>query len=313
MANGDGESPVLALLGPTASGKTSLAVELAHSYPVEIVSVDSAQVYRDMDIGTAKPDEATLRQAPHHLVDLIDPTQRYSAAQFRSDALQVITQVKMRGNIPLLVGGTLLYYKALVEGLDELPSANEAVRAEIDSEARKRGWPAMHAQLARSDPHAAARIGVTDAQRIQRALEVIRASGRPISSFWRGQGDSSPPYRFCALALVPSDRARLHRRIEARFDAMLRAGLTEEVAGLRKKYALTPGLPSMRCVGYRQVWEYLEGAYGAPEMRDRGVYATRQLAKRQLTWLRGMQLQTADCLDQNLSTTVKNWVDQALG
>ncbi len=313
LANNFGEHLVLALLGPTASGKTNLAVALAQTYPVEIVSVDSAQVYRDMDIGTSKPDDATLRQAPHHLINLIDPTQRYSAAQFITDALAVIRQVKLRGNIPLLVGGTMLYYKALVEGLDDLPEANDSLRAEIDREARERGWPALHAELAGSDPHAAARIEATDAQRIQRALEVMRASGRPMSSFWRDQRDSGLPYRFRALALVPSDRATLHRRIEERFDAMLRAGLIEEVSGLRKKYALTPGLPSMRCVGYRQACEYLEGAYDAQEMRNRGVYATRQLAKRQLTWLRGMQLETVDCLDDGLSTRAKNWVDQALG
>jgi tRNA dimethylallyltransferase len=307
------EQLVLALLGPTASGKTGVAVELAQAYPIEIVSMDSALVYRDMDIGTAKPDAATLRQAPHHLINLIDPTQRYSAAQFRADAMQVIGQVETRGNIPLLVGGTMLYYKALVEGLDDLPQADDALRAEIDAEAGERGWPALHAELARRDPRTAARIEATDAQRIQRALEVMRGSGRPMSSFWQDRRDSSPPYRFHALALVPADRSRLHQRIEARFDAMLRAGLVEEVSGLRKKYTLMPGLPSMRCVGYRQVWEYLEGEYDAQELRNRGIYATRQLAKRQLTWLRGMQPETADCLDDGLSTRVKNWVDQALG
>ncbi|MGA7951239.1 MAG: tRNA (adenosine(37)-N6)-dimethylallyltransferase MiaA [Thiobacillaceae bacterium] len=307
------ERPVLALLGPTASGKTGVAVELAGAYPIEIVSMDSALVYRDMDIGTAKPDAATLRQAPHHLINLIDPTQRYSAAQFRTDALQVIRQVKTRGNIPLLVGGSMLYYKALVEGLDDLPQADDALRAEIDAEARERGWPALHAELAGSDPRTAARINATDAQRIQRALEVMRISGRPMSSFWLDQRDSSAPYPFHALALVPSDRSRLHQRIEARFDAMLRAGLVEEVSGLRRKYpTLTPGLPSMRCVGYRQVWEHLEGQYDAQELRNRGIYATRQLAKRQLTWLRGMRPETANCLDDGVSTRVKNWVEKAL-
>jgi tRNA dimethylallyltransferase len=306
------ERPVLALLGPTASGKTGVAVELAKSYPIEIISMDSALVYRDMDIGTAKPDAVTLRQAPHHLINLIDPTQRYSAARFRTDALQVIRQADVRGNIPLLVGGTMLYYKALVEGLDDLPQADDAVRAQIDAEARERGWPALYAELAECDPRTAARIEATDAQRIQRALEVMRVSGRPMSSFWQNQRGSSPPYRFHALALIPSDRSRLHQRIEARFDAMLRAGLVEEVSGLRNRYALTSGLPSMRCVGYRQVWEYLEGAYDAQEMRNRGIYATRQLAKRQLTWLRGMQTETMDCLDQHLSARVKNWVEQAL-
>jgi tRNA dimethylallyltransferase len=307
------QRPVLALLGPTASGKTGMAVELAKSYPIEIISMDSALVYRDMDIGTAKPDAATLALAPHHLINLIDPTQRYSAARFRTDALQVIRRVEMRGNIPLLVGGTMLYYKALVEGLDELPQADDTLRARIDAEARERGWPALHAELAEADPLTAARIEATDAQRIQRALEIVRASGRPMSSFRNARRDSNPSYRFHALALIPSDRSKLHQRIEARFDAMLRAGLVDEVSGLRKKYALMPGLPSMRCVGYRQVWEYLEGRYDAQELRSRGIYATRQLAKRQLTWLRGMQPDTADCLAEDLSTKVNNWVDQVLG
>lgn len=306
------EQPVLVLLGPTASGKTGVAMELAKSHLIEIISMDSALVYRDMDIGTAKPDAAALALAPHHLINLIDPTQRYSAAQFRTDALQVIRQVEMRGNTPLLVGGTMLYYKALVEGLDDLPQADDALRAQIDAEAAQRGWPALHAELVECDPRAAARIKPTDAQRIQRALEVMRVRGRPMSSFWRDQRESIAPYRFHALELIPSDRSRLHQRIEARFDAMLGAGLVDEVSGLRRKYALTPGLPSMRCVGYRQVWEYLEGAYDAQEMRNRSIYATRQLAKRQLTWLRGMRLATADCLADNLGTRVKSWVDQAL-
>lgn len=307
------EPLVLALLGPTASGKTAAALELAKSYPIEIVSMDSALVYRDMEIGTAKPDAATLALAPHHLINLIDPTQRYSAAQFRADALEVIQQVQMRGNIPLLVGGTMLYYKALVEGLDDLPQADDVLRAHIDAEAAERGWPALHAELAKFDPRTAAHIGATDAQRIQRALEVVRVSGRPMSSFRRGQRDPSLSYRFHALALIPSDRSRLHQRIETRFDTMLSAGLVDEVAGLRNKYHLTPKLPSMRCVGYRQVWEYLEGQYDAQELRNRGIYATRQLAKRQLTWLRGMQPETVDCFDDGVSTRVKNWVDRALG
>ena len=312
LTNSVAQRQVLALVGPTASGKTGIAVELVQSYPLEIVSMDSALVYRDMDIGTAKPDAATLRQAPHHLINLIDPTQRYSAAQFRTDALQAFRDIETRGKIPLLVGGTMLYYKALVEGLDDLPHADDAMRAAITAEAAERGWPALHAELARSDPLIAARIEATDAQRIQRALEVLRVSGRPMSSFWQDRSDSTTASHFRALALIPDDRSTLHRRIEARFDAMLQRGLVEEVAGLRKKYALTAGLPSMRCVGYRQVWEHLEGVYGVRELRDRGIYATRQLAKRQLTWLRGMQLETANCLDPGLSGRARQWVGQVL-
>jgi tRNA dimethylallyltransferase len=307
------KKPVLALVGPTASGKTGLAVELAQSYPIEIVSMDSALVYRDMDIGTAKPDAETLKLAPHHLINLIDPTQRYSAAQFRQDALTAIQEIHSRGNLPLLVGGTMLYFKALVEGMDDLPLADENLRAQIAQEALEQGWPALHEELCRHDPAAASRIEPADAQRIQRALEVIRATGRPISSFWQKKNHSELPYRIHALALIPSDRAKLHERIELRFDQMLKNGLIGELVALRKKYSLTSGLPSMRCVGYRQVWGYLEGTYDAKEMRDRGVYATRQLAKRQLTWLRGMQLNSADCFDENLSSRIRNWAVRSLG
>jgi tRNA dimethylallyltransferase len=304
---------VLVLVGPTASGKSGLAVELARYYPIEIVSMDSALVYRDMDIGTAKPDVDTLNRAPHHLVNLIDPTQRYSAARFVEDAQRAIKAILARGNIPTLVGGTLLYYKALVEGLDELPQADERLRTCIEDEARAIGWPAMHLELAKWDPLAAARIQPTDVQRIQRALEVIRTTGRPISSFWAKKRDSVMPYRFHALALVPVDRGKLHERIEKRFDQMLRLGLVDEVRTLRAKYVLNAGLPSMRCVGYRQVWGYLEGAYDISEMRDRGVFATRQLAKRQLTWLRGMHVETVDCFDPALAGKITDWAGRALG
>lgn len=305
-------SPVLALVGPTASGKTGLAVELALRYPIEIISMDSALVYRDMDIGTAKPDARTLKLATHHLIDLIDPTQRYSAAQFREDALGKIEEILARGRIPLLAGGTMLYYKALVEGLDDLPRADESLRARLEEEAAERGWPALHEELSRRDPVAAARIEPTDSQRIQRALEVIRATGRPMSSFWQEKNHSGTPYRFHALALIPVERSRLHERIASRFDQMLQGGLVEEVVWLKEKYVLNPGLPSMRCVGYRQVWSYLEGRYDAQELRDRGVYATRQLAKRQLTWLRGMELETLDCFDAALTSKARNWAEQKL-
>jgi tRNA dimethylallyltransferase len=303
---------VLALVGPTASGKTSLAVDLTQAYPVEIISMDSALVYRDMDIGTAKPDADTLKLAPHHLINLIDPTQRYSAARFAEDARQAIQEIQARNNVPLLVGGTLLYYKALVEGLDDLPQADESARAYIEAEAWERGWPALHGELTRQDPVAAARIEPADAQRIQRALEVIRTTGRPMSSFWQGKRDSVIPYRFHTLGLVPADRGKLHARIEHRFDQMLGAGLVDEVRALREKYVLNPGLPSMRCVGYRQVWGYQEGDYDFSEMRDRGVFATRQLAKRQLTWLRSMQSETLDCFDSALVEKVRSWAGRTL-
>ncbi|MES2000415.1 MAG: tRNA (adenosine(37)-N6)-dimethylallyltransferase MiaA [Pseudomonadota bacterium] len=280
--------PAIFLMGPTASGKTATAVELMQHLPVEIISVDSALVYRDMDIGTAKPDAATLAVAPHHLINLIDPTGVYSAARFCADALALMADITVRGRVPLLVGGTMLYFKALREGLSDLPQADSALRAEIEAEAAQRGWPALHAQLAQLDPETAARLQPTDAQRIQRALEVVRLSGQPMSALWRAGREAALPYQVHAFALTPSDRAVLHANIAARFDAMLAHGLVEEVRALRESYPLDAEMPSMRCVGYRQVWSYLEGEYDWDEMRDRGIYATRQLAKRQLTWLRGM-------------------------
>ena len=273
-----------ALLGPTASGKSRLALEAASRLPIEIVSVDSAQVYRGMDIGTAKPSAAERARVPHHLIDLIDPEQRYSTGQFRADAIRAVGDILHRKKIPLLVGGTMLYYRSLAAGLDELPGADARVRATLDAEAGRRGWPALHAELARVDPQAAQRIAPNDAQRIQRALEVFRVTGKPISALQRGAAD---PLAFAikACALVP-ERTALHADIEKRFDAMLAAGLVEEVQALRKRYRLSPDLPSMRALGYRQVWEYLEGGCDAASMRSRAIAATRQLAKRQLTWLR---------------------------
>ena len=280
--------PALLLTGPTASGKTALAFELATRFPCDIVSVDSAQVFRDMNVGTAKPDAATLARFPHRLIDLITPEQRYSAAAFRSDALREIAAITAAGRIPLLVGGTMLYVKALREGLADLPQADAALRAAIDAEAARHGWPALHAELARHDPDTAARLKPTDAQRIQRAVEVLRLTGRTLGSFFAAQQAQALPCRLLALALVPGERSVLHRRIEQRFDAMLNAGLVEEVLMLREKYRLDGGLPSMRCVGYRQVWDMLEGNLPRAELRDRGVFATRQFAKRQLTWLKSM-------------------------
>jgi len=276
------------LLGPTASGKSHLALELAARLPIEIVSIDSAQVYRGMDVGTAKPSRAERERVPHHLIDVLDPDERYSAAQFHADALVAVEDILSRKKIPLLVGGTMLYYRTLVTGLDALPAADPAVRAEIDEEAARRGWPALHAELALIDPQAAARIAPNDPQRIQRALEVFRISGRSISSL---QTAAAPalPFELKAYAILPADRSMLHQRIEERFDRILKSGLIEELKSLRQRYALSPELPSMRCVGYRQAWAFLEGECGEAEMRKRAIAATRQLAKRQMTWLRSFK------------------------
>jgi tRNA dimethylallyltransferase len=281
---------IACLLGPTASGKTAAALALTRLAPVEIVSVDSALVYREMDIGTAKPTPAERAEAPHHLIDIIDPRDAYSAAAFRHDALRLVGEILARGRVPLLVGGTMLYYQALTTGLNALPAANAAIRAELDALAASEGWPALHARLADVDPATAARLAPRDAQRIQRALEVWRLTGQAMSTLLadpRGK-DMAAPYRFMPIALEPSDRAVLHERIALRFDAMLDAGFMEEVTRLRARGDLHLGLPSMRCVGYRQAWEHLDGAYDAATMRDKGIAATRQLCKRQLTWLRAL-------------------------
>jgi tRNA dimethylallyltransferase len=282
-------------MGPTASGKSALARAIAESLAVEIISVDSAQVYRGMDVGTAKPTAAERARVPHHLIDVVDPTGAYSAARFREDATRLIADIAARGRVPLLVGGTMLYFKALGEGLSDLPAADPVVRAGIDAEAASRGWAALHAELAHVDAVTAARLAPHDAQRIQRALEVFRLTGTPLSQHLAPAGTPEParsasPRRALApalsIALVPGDRAVLHARIAARFDAMLAAGLVDELRALRARHALREDLPSMRCVGYRQAWAHLEGRYDAAELRDRGIFATRQLAKRQLTWLR---------------------------
>jgi tRNA dimethylallyltransferase len=301
--------PAIFLMGPTASGKTGVAVELAQRLPVEIISVDSALVYRGMDIGTAKPDAATLALAPHHLIDLIDPTRSYSAAQFRSDALRLMAEISARGNIPLLVGGTMLYYKALREGLNDLPQADPVLRAQLEARAQQEGWPALHRELAALDPATASRLDPNDAQRIQRALEVCLLTGQPMSALLACEKPCDLPYRLIQLALVPGDRAVLHQRIAQRFDAMLEQGLVNELVSLRSRYALTPDLSAMRCVGYRQAWQYLDAEIDFPTLRDKGIFATRQLAKRQLTWLRGMEGVTEfDCLERELSTRVLDWL-----
>jgi tRNA dimethylallyltransferase len=276
----------LFILGPTASGKSAVALALAERFPAEIVSVDSAQVYRGMDIGTAKPDVATRARIPHHLVDILDPTEAYSAAQFRAGAIEAIEAVRSRGAVPLLVGGTMLYFKALREGLSALPAADPAVRARLDARAAAEGWPALHAELARVDPVTAARLERTDAQRIQRALEVHAISGRPLSALQGAREADAGIGPTIAVALVPEDRALLHRVIAERFDAMLEAGLVAELRALRMRHALSPEMPSMRCVGYRQAWEYLDGRVDAQQFRAQAIAATRQLAKRQFTWLR---------------------------
>lgn len=301
IAYAPGRSIAYALLGPTASGKSRLAMQLAARHPIEIVSIDSAQVYRGMDIGTAKPSPEERGAVPHHLIDLLDPTEAYSAGRFREDALRAIAEIHSRNRIPLLVGGTMLYYRALAEGMDELPPANPEIRKQIDADAAEQGWPAMHAELARLDPRTAARLKPGDAQRIQRALEVHRLTGKPISDF-QNQPKSGLPFELRGFAIAAEDRSELHKRIAERFDAMLKAGLVEELAALRRKFQLDPELPSMRCVGYRQAWEFLEGRTDAKALREAGIAATRQLAKRQLTWLRSLPgLQPAERLAENLS------------
>ena len=297
--------PTIFLMGPSASGKTGVAVELAQRLPVEIISVDSALVYRDMDIGTAKPDAATLARAPHHLIDILDPTEAYSAAAFRHDALRLMHDITSRGKIPLLVGGTMLYFKALREGLSDLPQADPAIRAALDAEIAQHGIEYMHLQLAQVDAETAARLKPGDTQRIQRALEIYRITGMPMSALLTQQQSTELPYRIIPIALIPSDRSALHARIATRFAAMLEQGLLDELRMLRKKYPLHRDMTSMRCVGYRQAWQYLEGEINKDELLDKGIAATRQLAKRQLTWLRSMPDNIElDCLEDNLTQQV---------
>ena len=306
--------PALLLLGPTASGKTDLALRLADQYPIDLISVDSALVFKDMNIGTAKPDAQTLTRYPHALVDIITPEESYSAARFREDALQVMAESTARGRIPLLVGGTMLYVKALLEGLSDLPQANPTLRTEIDVRAKQQGWPAIHQELAQLDPTTAARLAPNDAQRIQRALEICLLSGQPASKLYaEQQQQAEPPYRFLSLALLPSDRAWLHDRIARRFKLMLQQGFVEEVEALRAKYQLNADLPSMRCVGYRQAWDMLEGTLPAKELEERGIYATRQLAKRQITWLtNSITCEQFDCLQNNHADLVGRRVAEFL-
>lgn len=280
--------PVITLMGPTAAGKTALAIELCQALNTEIISVDSALVYKGMDIGTAKPSAQEQAQAPHHLIDIIDPAQSYSVAEFRADAIKLIDDFHQRGKVPILVGGTMMYFKGLIEGLSPLPEADAEIRAVLEREAEQKGWPALHQQLKEIDSEAAAKISENDSQRINRALEVYRISGKTMTQLQQSKQDALP-YQFHQFAIAPNDRKVLHERIEKRFKIMLDEGFKNEVLALYQRKDLHPDLPSIRCVGYRQMWEYLAGECDYNEMVFKGVAATRQLAKRQLTWLRGWQ------------------------
>ena len=301
-------SRCIALAGPTAAGKSAAAMAIAARWPSEIISVDSALVYRGMDIGTAKPTAAEMALVPHHLIDIHDPLQPYSVAVFVRDAERLVEKIHQRGRLALLVGGTMMYFRALLQGIDAMPPADQAVRTALEQEAATAGWPAMHAELARVDPATARRLAPGDSQRIQRALEVYRISGRTISSLQvsgKREVSQRPLAQIPLLSLEPTDRAWLHARIAQRFDAMLAAGLLDEVRTLRARGDLHPDLPSMRCVGYRQAWEALDGVFPMAEMRNRGIFATRQLAKRQITWLRSMpQRHVLACDDARMTASV---------
>jgi len=322
----------LAIAGPTASGKTALALALAAQRPIEIISVDSALVYKGMDIGTAKPTAQELALVPHHLIDIIDPAENYSAAAFVRDATACIHDIRARGRLPVLVGGTMLYFKALFEGLDDLPAADPLVRTQIEAEAADQGWPALHAKLQQIDPTTAERLSPNDSQRIGRALEVYEVTGQPLSSFHTRQAEANPTSDTLSIdgpkgalwSLEPNDRAWLHERIAQRFDAMLAQGFLDEVRQLRSRGDLHLGLPSIRCVGYRQAWEQFDAANNAEPsawataqhqtLRETGIAATRQLAKRQLTWLRSMpQRQVVECDEHNAFQTAISQIEESLG
>ena len=313
------QKSVLTLMGPTACGKTGLAVWLAErlAVPVEIISVDSALVYRGMDIGTAKPSLAERAGVPHHLIDIVEPHEAYSAARFRDDALRLIGEIHARGALPLLAGGTMLYFHALKHGMDDLPKADPALRAELEARAAQVGWPALHAELAQLDPVTAARLSPNDSQRIQRALEVCIQSGQPMSALLQQQERATLPFTLREIILLPSDRAVLHQRIAERFDAMLAAGLVDEVRGLLADARVTAELPAMRSVGYRQAIGFIRGEIDAVAFRDQSMAATRQLAKRQITWLRGWEgAKVFDCLDPATPgatlAAVEAWLQEAL-
>lgn len=300
--------PIVCIAGPTAAGKSASTLALAADWPIEIINVDSATIYRGMDIGTAKPSPEERELTPHHLLDIRDPAESYSAAAFRDDALRLIDEILARGRIPLLCGGTMLYYKALREGLDDLPRADPALRAQIDAQAREQGWPALHRELAMVDPRTAARLAPNDSQRIQRAVEIYRLTGTPMSELLakRPAREDDKRLRYLTISLEPSDRLALHERIRQRYMAMVQAGLVEEVARLHRRPDLHAGLPSVRCVGYRQLWDYLDGATSLDEAIERAVAATRQLAKRQLTWLRSQpDRMVVDCLADDAADQVR--------
>lgn len=307
--------PAVLLMGPTASGKTALALELAARLPLSIISVDSAQIYRDMNIGSAKPDQQTLERFPHRLINILSPEESYSAARFRQDALKAMDEIVADGQVPLLVGGSMLYFRALQEGLADLPQADAALRRSIEEEAAERGWPALHAELERIDPQTARRLAPNDQQRLQRALEVYRLTGQTISCLLAASRPSPPPYRLFSLALIPEDKTVLRARITERFGTMLEAGLVEEVRNLQARYRLHVGLPSMRCVGYRQAWEHLAAPQPSPleDLRIRGTHATCQLAKRQMTFVRSLAATQLDSLRIDLSTIVYNRIAAFIG
>jgi len=302
--------PVIFLMGPTASGKTDLAMQLYDQLPCEIVSVDSAMIYRGMDIGTAKPDSATLARYPHKLIDLCDPAEAYSAAEFRRDALAQIDEIRSAGKIPLLTGGTMMYFHALKNGLATLPEADPMVREQILKKAELEGWESIHRRLADVDPESAARLNKNDSQRLQRALEVYEITGRPMSELWAEQKSQQPDFSIVPMAVMPKERTMLHERIEKRFDIMLEQGFVDEVRGLWERGDLTLQMPSVRCVGYRQVWEYFAGTCDFETMKFKGVVATRQLAKRQVTWLRSWEnLAWMDTHDPKLLSNALKLVD----
>lgn len=304
----------IAIMGPTASGKTAAAFEIARVLPVEIISVDSALIYKEMDVGTAKPTKAERKTVPHHLIDLIDPSESYSVSRFTEAAIQLVLDIAKRGKLPLLVGGTMMYFNGLFSGLDNLPPADPNIRKKLDEAAAVSGWAAMHDKLAKLDPVTAARLKPSDAQRIQRALEIIEITGKPLSALHTTKGKKADlPFSVLSIALEPSDRSRLHERIANRFDEMMRDDrLIDEVIALRKRGDLHLGLPSMRCVGYRQTWQYLDGEFDKKTLREKGIAATRQLAKRQLTWLRSMpDKHIIDCLDPDMPKQILSLIQNA--
>lgn len=305
--------PVICLMGPTAAGKSASTLAIAARWPIEIINVDSATIYRGMDVGTAKPSAAERAQVPQHLLDIRDPADSYSAADFRHDTLALISQIRERGRIPLLAGGTMMYFKTLRDGLDDLPAGDPELRATLDARAAEIGWPAMHAELARVDPVTAQRLSPNDSQRVQRALEIHALTGQPMSALI-GRAVRPAEHAYVNLSLEPSDRSGLHQRIAQRFDAMLAGGLIDEVRVLRRREDLHPDLPSIRCVGYRQVWSHLDGETDARTMREQGIAATRQLAKRQITWLRALpDRQPIDCLAGDAQVRVVDAFAQVVG